>query len=308
MKRIVLAVALMGALTETTALAADMAVKAPPISPAPEYNWTGFYIGANAGYGWKDHPTANFTGNDFLSNALTCGGVLGGTCVPPASFSINGPLGGLQVGYNWQINQSWLLGVETDLDLSNIKGTGNASVPLPVFPVSGPLNFQASENIKWFGTLRGRVGFLTTNNLLLYATGGLAYGRIGENASLNYAGTGFVGGGGGPAGFAFACAIPGGAGATNCLVGNSSRTETGYTLGGGAEYAISKHLSLKAEFLYVNLGHGDRFNIVAQSTLGLGSPSSFAVAYSTVDFYVARGGVVPSGKWLEFGVARSPVT
>jgi len=264
------------------AFAADMAVKAPPPAPLPVFSWTGFYIGGNGGYGWKD-PTVTFTGNDVVSTGITCGGAFGGTCVPPASFSINGPVGGVQAGYNLQINQKWLVGVEADFDWSNIKGTGSANVPLTG---AGPLNFQASENIRWFGTVRGRVGFLPTNSLLVYATGGLAYGRVTENAALNYGLRGFTGGG-----FAIACNVAGGAGATNCLVGNSSRTTTGFTVGAGAEYVLWKNLSLKAEYLYVNLGHGDAFNISQAPTI-LGAPSSFTAAYtSTVAFNVVRGGL-----------------
>ena len=264
------------------ASAADLPVKAAPAPVAAPYTWTGFYIGANGGYGgWKD-PTVTFTGNDFLSTGLTCGGALGGTCVPPASFGIGGFLGGVQAGYNWQIHQKWLLGVEADFNWSNIKGTGSANVLLPGFPA---LNFQASENIKWFGTVRGRVGFLPTNSLLVYATGGIAYGRVTENAALNHGSPGFAGGG-----FALACNVAGGAGATNCLVGNSSRTATGYTAGAGAEYVLWRNLTLKAEYLYVNLGHANVFNI-SQAPTVFGASTSFTAAYSKVAFNVVRGGL-----------------
>jgi outer membrane immunogenic protein len=268
------------------ALAADMAVKAqPPTATAPAYSWTGLYIGGNGGYGWKD-PTVTFTGNDVLSNAITCGGGFGGTCVPAASFGMSGRLGGLQAGYNWQANQNLLVGVEADFDWSNIRGSGSSNVPLP--GAGGVnLNFQASQSIQWFGTVRGRVGVLPANNLLLFATGGFAYGRVDENVALNTGFTGtFVGA------FAFSCNFPGGAGATNCFVGNSSRTATGFTVGAGGEYALWNNFSLKAEYLYVNLGHGNAVNLVAQSTGGLApNPSSFSAAYSKVDFNVVRGGL-----------------
>jgi outer membrane immunogenic protein len=272
------------AFCSTPALAADMAVKAPPPAPsAPVYSWTGFYVGANMGYGWND-PAVTFNGNDPTAIIVTCGGggfQLLGTCVPPTSFNINGPLGGLQVGYNWQINQRWLLGLEADFDWSRIKGSGSSNFILAV----APSTFSASENVTRFGTVRARFGFLPTSTLLAYVTGGLAYGRVDENAALNSA----PGQQGQFGAFGYTCAPTTG---NNCFVGGSSRTATGWTLGGGFEYVLSQNISLKAEYLYVNLGHGDTVNVVAQSTAGLVAiPSSFSATYSTVDFNLVRGGL-----------------
>jgi outer membrane immunogenic protein len=184
------------------------------------------------------------------------------------------------VGYDWQINQKWLLGLETDFDWSRVKGSGTSN-----FSFSGqPSTFSASEDVTQFGTVRTRVGFLPTSALLTYVTGGLAYGHVDKNAVLNS--TPILAAGSG--GFAFNCAPAG----SNCFVGGSSRTDIGWTLGGGLEYVVSQHISLTAEYLYVNLGHGGSVNAGAQSTAGaLALPSSFSVAYSSVDFNVVRGGL-----------------
>ncbi len=262
-----------------TASAADMAVKAPPLASAPAYDWTGFYVGGNAGYGWKD-PAVSFTPNDALAAADTCGS---GSCPPAASFRIGGGLGGLQAGYNWQINQNWLVGFETDFDWSGINGTGTSNFSLNTVPS----NFQASERTQWFGTVRGRFGYLAASNLLLYGTGGFAYGRVNENVSLNSPLSGLNPG---PP-TSFACVGGGvGVGASNCFVGNSSRIATGFTIGGGAEYALWRNLSVKAEYLYVNL-QGNSVNVVAQGFTPGTTPSSFTAAYSKVDFNVIRGGL-----------------
>jgi hypothetical protein len=118
-------------------------------------------------------------------------------------------------------------------------------------------------------------GFLPTSTLLAYVTGGLAYGRVDENAALNS----FPGVQGQFGAFGYTCGPTG----NNCFVGGSSRTATGWTLGGGFEYVFSQNVSLKAEYLYVNLGHRDTVNVVAQS--------SFSAAYGIVDFNLVRGGL-----------------
>jgi opacity protein-like surface antigen len=101
------------------ARAADMPVKAPPGSPEEVYRWTAFYIGGNVGGGWSADPTVTFAPNDLFSTLLLAGG--------PISFSTAGPIGGFQAGYNWQLNQAWLLGVESDFDFSSITGNRTLS-------------------------------------------------------------------------------------------------------------------------------------------------------------------------------------
>jgi outer membrane immunogenic protein len=201
------------------ALAADMAVKAPPMAaPAPVFSWTGFYVGGNAGYGWKD-PTVSYSPNDAIAFDGTCGGgIFGGTCIPPASFNIGGALGGIQAGYNWQLNQQWIAGVEGDFDRSGIKGTGTSGFILGSF-TPAPSSFVASEEIKWFGTIRARLGWLPTNSLLVYGTGGLAYGHIDQNATLNSVATTnlFTVGQ-----FGYFCVA-----GPNCFVGSTSQTLIG---------------------------------------------------------------------------------
>jgi outer membrane immunogenic protein len=283
MKRFLIAIAT--ALFVTPALAADLAAKAPPLAAPAPYSWTGFYVGGNIGYGWND-PDVTFNPNDPVAQALTCGGVAGGTCAPPTSFNTNGPLGGLQAGYNWQFNQYWLLGVETDFDWSRIKGAGASNFHLGGVPPF-PSNFQADQNVEWFGTIRGRLGFLPANNLLVYGTGGFAYGRVNENVALN-AGSNGVGGAAATNGlFSYACTVAG----LNCFLGSSSRTVTGWTAGAGLEYALADNITLKAEYLYINLGNGNGVNVVAQNTGAALIPSSFTASYGTVGFSVVRVGL-----------------
>jgi outer membrane immunogenic protein len=264
--------------------AADLPIKVQPQfpPPTPTYSWTGFYVGANAGYGLKEDQ-ATFTPNDPASQAITCTGPNGGTCPPPASFNIQGAVGGLQAGYNWQFNQNWLLGLETDFDWSGMQGSGSSSFILGDALTTYFSSFQAGESVKWFGTVRGRFGFLPANNILLYGTGGFAYGRVDENVALN---TSPVGNNLSFGGFSFNCA-----GIPNCFLGSSSRIAAGWTLGGGIELLLWQNVSLKAEYLYVDLG-GHSVNVVAQSAPFVGTaPSSFTAAYSAVGFNVLRAGL-----------------
>lgn len=292
MHRVPIASAALIALITTSAFAADMAVKAPPPqpSPLPASSWTGFYIGGNAGYGWND-PTVSVTANDPVALDNTCDdlSVPGGTCIPPTAFNIHGALGGLQAGYNWQVNQTWLLGVETDFDWSHIRGTGSSNFLLGTGSSS---SFQASENVKWFGTVRARIGFLPLNNVLLYATGGLAYGRVDAPAVISSANDTA-----GTIPFFYNCSPAFGGTSVNCFVGNSSRIAAGFAVGGGGEYMLWSNISVKAEYLFVDLGHGNATDVVAQGSApiiagpGFTTPSSFTAAYSVVAFHVVRVGL-----------------
>jgi outer membrane immunogenic protein len=150
------------------ASAADMAVKAPPPAPLPViYNWSGFYIGGNLGGAWS-------SGWSSTSNPVPSEVFVG---FPPMSFSntASGVIGGGQIGYNWQFNGNWLLGVETDFQGAHLQ-SGSTVSPVPLSPTAGggfALNSSEFMNreLDWFGTVRGRLG-LTFDRLLIYGTGG----------------------------------------------------------------------------------------------------------------------------------------
>ena len=161
-------------------------------SPVPAVGWTGFYIGANFGYGWRD-PAIDFTGNDLAVNHyFNTGALPPGVSVDPKGF-----LGGLQGGYNRQAGR-WVLGIEADLDAAAIRGFGEAStgVGIPtgavaciaaVFPCTlRAVQFTASgeQKLDAFGTLRGRAGVLFGDRFLAFATGGLAFGEAVTRAAV----------------------------------------------------------------------------------------------------------------------------
>lgn len=138
----------------SAASAADMPAysKAPVLAPAPVYNWTGFYIGGNVGYSW-DNTAAAFSGNSLTSIFFAAN-------IFPTSIGLNtnGVLAGGQFGYNWQVSPMWVVGFETDLQWANIKGTGSV---VPTATAGADLfTTSVSKRVDWFGTARGRVGFL----------------------------------------------------------------------------------------------------------------------------------------------------
>jgi outer membrane immunogenic protein len=235
-----------------SARAADQAL--PPV--APPLSWTGFYAGLNAGYGWGSSSSFNLTGLNGAGSALLNPALPPGLIVTAAgtgSSHARGAFAGFQLGYNWQIARNWLIGIEADIQHSSIRARTQR---FNTTTVPGFENFMATvagRNLEWFGTLRGRVGVLATDNLLLFATGGLAYGRDKASVVLGLPGGGFIGFGGTPDATTFGCATP------VCLSGSGSRTSTGWTAGGGIEYALSNTWSIKAEYLHIDLDLGQTF-------------------------------------------------
>lgn len=254
MKKLALAIAAI-ALIGTPAFAADMAVKAPPPAPAPVPAWTGFYGGIQFGGGWSDEAVNNNSGNDLLSADLISGtAVVGAAPFPGAPRSLqSGLVGGLEAGYNWQWS-SWLLGIEADFSGSGMSGRDFSNA---VFTTLVTQSETVEQKTNWFGTVRGRAGWLATPNLLLFGTGGFAYGRVSDSANwgLTAAPGGGIGFGSNVPPFALSCGV-GGKSPNDviCFAGNSSGVRTGWTAGGGLEWLLDQHWSAKIEYLFVDLG------------------------------------------------------
>jgi outer membrane immunogenic protein len=227
----------------SSAMAADLPVKAPPPAPvmAPVWNWNGFYIGVNGGYSWGR------AGRDVtFANPVTGAAVVVAGTGTTSDSNLNGGLFGGQIGYNWQTS-NWVFGLETDAQWTGQRGSANALCPATSAVIPGPclpgLTFvpagafgsaaTVDQKLEWFGTFRGRAGVAVTPSVLLYATGSAAYGTIKTDLGL----AGFT-----PAGTPVAVA------------GSSSDTRFGWTVGGGIEAMFASNWSAKIEYLYVDLG------------------------------------------------------
>ena len=223
-----------------SAVAADLPralpVKAPVMAPVV-YNWTGFYLGGNAGYsfgrnsyevaGTSTVRTRTFRGFDspqptLLTDVTAAGPAFLGT----GTANIDGGLAGGQIGYNWQ-SGAWVFGLETDAQWTGQRGATSFCLTAAC-PVGGFVA-NAEYRLQWFGTARARAGWLVDPRVLLYVTGGAAYGEVKADYTA-----GIVG-------------VP--------LVGSSiSSTRLGWTVGGGIEGMLSPNWTVKAEYLYVDLG------------------------------------------------------
>jgi outer membrane immunogenic protein len=236
MKKLLLAGVTMPTLVAGSALAADRVVRppvnrAPPPVAAPILTWSGFYIGANAGWVGSTGNTITNVGTDTGPGGLGAALAIGG--IPAAiDFGYSGFIGGGQIGYNWQISPTWVVGIETDVQGTNAKSTFSSAVTPGAVAVTVPVTTNASRELDWLGTFRGRVGVMPVSPLLLYATGGLAYGK-------RRLGIGVVAPAGNPPANAF---------------NEVSSTKAGWTAGGGVEWKFAPNWSVKAEYLYVDLG------------------------------------------------------
>jgi outer membrane immunogenic protein len=248
-----------------TALAADLPVTPPP--PPPIFTWTGLYVGGYGG-GEITHTSYNtLVGTPFAGPAylVAPSDIAGVDVLTSQSLSRGGFTAGAELGYNWQIG-FFVLGIETD-----IGGVTGSTRSLNGGLLSSGASFATVQRVDngLFGTVRGRLG-VAFDRLLLYGTGGLAY------TSGSY-------------GFSYRDDFPAGGNA-------STGTKVGYVVGGGLEYGLTDHVSVKGEFLYSQFAR-----VTATSQLvdfaGLGSTNPF-VTSARVQEYTARVGLNYRFSWL----------
>lgn len=288
MKKILLSAVSLAVLTGS-ALAADLpSRKAPVIAPPPPPMWTGFHVGLNAGgtFGnnsalngqtWNMWPTPEAV--DYTSAALLSGSA--------STSSAAGFIGGGQIGYDWQVpfnGMGFVTGVEADIQgVAAIGGNQGRWLAVPYVNsgyYANPVimsNQQGSSNLSYLGTVRGRFGYLVMPNLLVYGTGGLAYGGL--NARIQN--TQIWQDSGGP---------------WNLVYGQNSysNTQVGWTAGGGAEWMFMPNWSAKVEYLYYDLGNvgGTVLNTSYGLQAGVNTGFQSATNYSgRVTGNIVRAGV-----------------
>ena len=238
MKLGTIGIAAYAALIGCPALAADMAVKAPPPAPPPQYNWTGFYIGGTAGWAWGSFDPTSSTATVPVGEintdvpAINAAGV---QRIKPSGF-----IGGFEAGYNWQPS-NLLFGLEGDIESFHLHGSASTG-PVVYHGGAGTFTLTSTASTDWLATARGRLGY-AAGNWLFYATGGFAFTDLHGN-------------------FSFSETAFGGSEAASL-----SSSKTGYAVGGGVEASLSRQWSVKAEYLFVDFGRVSAFGTAAGGVL-----------------------------------------
>jgi len=286
-KTVFSAVALALALSAGSAFAADLpSRKAPPMlpPPPPPPMWTGFYVGLNAGGTWGN--SSNVTTDAWGIAGFTP--LHAWTAAASAASWQNGGnnggfLGGGQIGYNWQFMNNFLVGVEADIQ--GVAGNSGArdtfgSAFDPVTATNIVTFGNRSSRLDYLGTVRGRLGWLFTPTLLVYGTGGLAYGGVSTNASFVTTEIGFP---------------------FNSIANASfSDTRVGWTAGGGLEWMFWPNWSAKVEYLYYDLG------TVASNAVAV-EPTTVDWAYSLTSRQRFNGNMVRAGLNYHFNWGAAPI-
>lgn len=242
----------------SASLSADLPRRSLPPAAPPSFTWTGAYLGVHAGYGWSSDRAGlvNAT-SPFFTDLVT-----GAPYLPrQLDGDREGFVGGGQVGYNVQLSRVFVVGVEAD-----ISAVDGRSDPTRTTYFNGaanvPYTITTGTKVDWLATVRGRLGFLATPDLLIYSTGGIAFGGVHHRPS-----------------YIEACCGP--------IVGDSSETEVGYAIGTGAEYAYTPHLSFKIEYMFYDLGSRD----IRADSIDPAFPGEFFTYKTDTLGHIGRAGV-----------------
>lgn len=235
---------------------------APASAEGPVQSWSGLYLGGHAGYGWGDwdadlsHSSGAIHYSDpFVpaDNALSVG---------------DNWLGGFQIGWNRQ-SGSVVWGLEADVSWTGLDASGRyQTADTPKCGNESCTQWDIDTKLDLFGTVRGRLGYLVTPNLLLYGTGGFAWGIVDAHQAANHNGPDFLDPGGRTSG---------------------DVNHFGWTAGAGGEFLLASNITIRAEWLYVDLG---KENYMLTGTTKPDNNVPYAETFATdLSFHTVRIGV-----------------
>jgi outer membrane immunogenic protein len=259
MKKLLLATTAFVVLAAASASAADMRARPAYAPPPPVYSWNGWYIGGNVGYSWG-HAKYDSTTTTSVLGVTVAGNAIS------ESQKIDGVIGGVQTGYNYQFG-GWVWGWETDFQGSGQKGGQTLSGVLATAVGPVPATLVTDHKLEWFGTARSRLGFLWGQNVLVYGTAGIAYGRVKDSAALSV----------------------GAAPVTAAALATFRDVKAGWTAGAGIEGALGGGWSAKLEYLYIDLGKAELTNAAAVTIGGATVVANATQSLRTTDNIVRVG-------------------
>jgi outer membrane immunogenic protein len=242
------------------------ATAAPLNRAAPEIavtNWTGFYVGGDFGGAFQHtQGTSNFFQNDALANNSQ-----------DHSRSISSGVGGIHAGFNWQVAPMWVIGIEGDWQWTHSQDSFCRQTDTSSAPCNDINRGFATigDNIRSFGTVRGRLGW-AFDQVLIYGTGGVAIGDVKTSLSLN---------------------CPNGCGASGTAItttADTSPNRAGWVAGGGIERIFGKNWIARVEYLHVNLGNESNTLFLPPGNCAAGGPCGLSWSRD-LSYDIVRGGI-----------------
>jgi outer membrane immunogenic protein len=236
--------------------------------PDLDTRWSGFYGGANVGYGWTAGTSGSSCTNTVTNTQSGC------TLIPESGPNPSAPVGGGQVGYMAPIYPGGhfpvMIGGEVDLQGTGLSGTQSIAPPIPLsgFPPCTTCSFFAKESLSWLASLRARVG-VPIGRVLVYGTGGLMFGGANVTQSISFSNT------------------------SAATYSSASKADlSGPTFGGGVEFLADGPWSVRLEGLYYDLG---TIRTVAQPT------GTAFINFNNEKTFAFRGGIVRLAVNFHFG-------
>jgi outer membrane immunogenic protein len=244
-------------------------------SGAEAQDWSGFYFGANLGGAWGSSDASAAT--SCPAGGYFCAGGAGAINAVAISNSGSGSLsdenviGGGQLGYNGTAG-GFIYGLEVDLQSFSLSASRQATqnYPFPIIAATDAYTISSGLSTDWLMTARGRLGW-AVSDVLLYATGGLALTDLKVTSS-----------------FRDNITFAGGSGAS--MFASDSSVKAGWTVGGGAEWALHDGWSVKGEYLYVDFGSVSATGNVTNPPVGGAAANPLTVS-EDLSAHIARAGI-----------------
>ena len=237
-------------------------IKDPVAAPAP-FSWTGFYIGGHVGEAWG----VNASGSDFSQTGT-------GVTFDNQSFgdgSRNSLSAGVHGGYNWQFNQSWVIGVESDITWFGESSRRSSRIPtVSGFP--NALTLTMSDEQHSLISVRGRLGY-TWDKFMVFGTLGGAWSKTTDRGNI-------------------AGGFPGLCNGSACDTGGHRFTDSGLAAGVGLEYAVTPNILLRTEYLYYAVGSTNSASVCASAPFPCGAAfGPITYKWTTDDIQEVRAGI-----------------